>query len=151
MVTMAGTQKTQEEIVESLLNLEHDAIEAYTETINRLKDPVFIRTITEFKNDHLEHVRELSQIASNLGVTPPDGTMKSLLTKGKIVIADLGGDDAILAAMKTNEYDTVKAYENALERDFLSPELRACCEKGLMDERRHRDWMDEASKQAKAA
>lgn len=151
MVTMVGTQKSQEELVESLLNLEHDALEAYQETINRLKDPVFIKRITEFKHDHMSHVDQLSKIAASLGVTIPDGTMKSILTKGKIVIADLGGDDAILTAMKTNEYDTVKAYENALERDFLSPELRACCEKGLADEKRHRDWMDQASEQAKAA
>lgn len=151
MVTMVGTQNSPEKLVESLLNLEHDALEAYTETINRLKEPVYIQKITEFKQDHLAHVEQLSEIARQLGVEVPDGTMKSLLTKGKIVIADLGGDDAILAAMKTNEHDTVKAYENALERDFLSPALRACCEKGLADERRHREWMDQASKQAKAA
>lgn len=151
MVTMAGTQNTKEALVRSLLNLEQDALEAYTETIERLENPAFISQITAFKNDHLSHVDQLSGIAAQLGVPVPDGTMKSMLAKGKVVIADLGGDDAILKAMKSNENDTVKAYENALENDFLSPELRACCERGLADERRHRAWMEQAGEQAKAA
>jgi rubrerythrin len=151
MVTMVGTQNSNESLVKSLLNLEHDAIEAYDETIERLEDSMYAQKVSEFKQDHLKHVEKLSAIARQLGVEIPDGTAKAMLTKGKIVIADLMGDDAILMAMKTNEYDTVAAYENALKKDFLTAELRACCEQGLADERKHRDWMDQASKQAKAA
>lgn len=151
MVTMAGKQNNKEDLVKSLLNLEHDALAAYEETLKRLKDQASVKQIAEFKQDHLRHIEKLSALASQYGVEHADGTMKSMLTKGKIVIADLGGDDDILTAMKTNEYDTVAAYENALERDFLTPELRECCVEGLADEKRHRDWMDRMSKQLKAA
>jgi hypothetical protein len=42
-----------------------------------------------------------------MGRTPPkEGDMKALLTKGKVVIAGLMGDAAILQAMRTNEADT---------------------------------------------
>ena len=40
--------------------------------------------------------------------------MKALLTKGKVVIAGLMGDEAILQAMRTNEADTNTAYERAV-------------------------------------
>ena len=63
----------------------------------------------------------------------------------------IGDDKAILTAMKTNEYETVMAYENALRKDFLTTELRGVCEKGLSDEQRHRDWMDRAAKAGKKA
>lgn len=151
MVTMVGKQKNKEDLVSSLLNLEHDAIEAYDATIKRLKAPDLVQQISAFKQDHLRHIEELARFAGEYGIDMPDGTMKSILTKGKIVIADMGGDDAILGAMKTNEFDTVSAYENALENDYLSPALRQCCEHCLADEIRHRDWMDQMSKQLKAA
>ncbi len=77
---------------------------------------------------------------------------KSLLTVGRIKIADLvGGDDTILNAMKTNEYETVMAYEHALEKDFVTGELKSICEKSLNDERRHRDWMDQTANRSKKA
>jgi hypothetical protein len=39
-----------------------------------------------------------------MGRTPPkEGDMKPLLTKGKVVIAGLMGDEAILRVMRTNE------------------------------------------------
>ena len=50
-----------------------------------------------------------------MGRTPPkEGDMKALLTKGKVVIAGLMGDEAILQAMRTNEADTNTAYERAV-------------------------------------
>ena len=44
---------------------------------------------------------------------PTEGDMKQMLTTGKIALADMMGDAAILRAMKTNEDDTVAAYERA--------------------------------------
>ena len=41
--------------------------------------------------------------------------MKAILTQGKVVLADMFGDSAILKAMKTNEDDTVTAYDRACE------------------------------------
>jgi rubrerythrin len=147
MVTLAGTQKDIKSLVEAITNLEFDALEAYQETIERLENKNYARQIEEFKQDHLRHVEGLTKISKELNMKVGDGSVKSILTKGKIVIADLAGDDnAILTAMKTNEYDTVAAYENALKQNFLTPELRELCEKAAADERRHRDWMYETAK-----
>ena len=60
--------------------------------------------MAEFKRDHLRHITELGDILSPMGRTPPkEGDMKALLTKGKVVIAGLMGDEAILRVMRTNE------------------------------------------------
>ncbi len=152
MVTLAGTQNNEKDLVEALLKLEQNALEAYDETIKRLEDKSFSDKISSFRQDHYDHVNALSRIATTIGAELQESGAKSLLTAGKIVIADIVSDDsAILKAMKTNEYETVMAYENALKKDFLSPELRQICEKGLSDERRHRDWMDQAAKDDKKA
>ena len=150
MVTLAGTQNNEKDLIEALWKLEENALEAYDETIERLENKEYARQIAEFRNDHNQHVQALAQCARACGAEAQEPGGKSMLTKGKIVIADMVGNDSlILDAMKTNEYETVMAYENALKKDFLSPELRALCEKGLADERRHRDWMDRTADMAK--
>jgi hypothetical protein len=75
----------------------YDAADAYQAAIDRLKDSRCRARLTEFKSDHLRHVEELSQILSRMGRTPPSGgDMKSILTSGKVVMAGLMGDEAIL-------------------------------------------------------
>lgn len=146
MVTLAGTQNNAKDLVAALLKLEYNAIEAYDETVERLENKQFSDQIAKFRQDHYQHVEALEQCGSKLGVDVDGPGAKSMMTKGKIVVADaIGDDESILNAMKTNEYETVMAYENALKKDFLTPDLRALCEKGLADERRHRDWMDRAA------
>ena len=147
MVTFAGTQNNAKDLVEALLKLEMNALEAYDATIEKLENPEYARQVATFRQDHYDHVQALTVFAQRLGVQVPGPGGKSLLTKGKVVIADMIGDDGtILSAMKTNEYETVMAYENALKHDFLTPDLRSLFEKGLSDERRHRDWMDMTAK-----
>ncbi len=55
--------------------------------------------------------------------------MKQVLTTGKIPRTDLAGDGAILKAMKTNEYDTVSAYERASSHKDAIPRSRASSRK----------------------
>jgi len=145
MTTLVGTQKTEAELVESLLNLEQDALAAYNETISRLKTPAFIQQVTAFRADHLRHIEELSAYARQINVHIPDGTPKAMMTKGKVIIATLMGDNAICMAMKTNENDTVTAYERAAVCDFITSELKDICERAHQDERKHREWFSNAT------
>jgi rubrerythrin len=55
------------------------------------------------------------------------------------------GDGAILSAMRSNEEDTVTAYERASRHAEATPEARAIFERAHADELRHRDWMSNAS------
>ncbi|WP_370283577.1 DUF2383 domain-containing protein [Pseudooceanicola sp.] len=145
MPTTVGTESTAADLVKNLLTLEHDAIAAYDSTIERLESAEYRQQIETFRRDHEAHVQDLGRIADSMGIEKPtEGDMKQWLTTGKVALADLAGDNAILKAMKTNEDDTVAAYQQALENEITGAELRPLVEKGLADERRHRAWMESA-------
>jgi hypothetical protein len=98
--------------------------------------------LARFKEDHLRHTAELGEALRGMGVTPPSGgDIKSMLTQGKVVMAGLVGDEAILRAMRTNEADTNTAYERAVQFPNTQAEIRDILEAGLADERRHCAWI----------
>lgn len=147
-----GSQTSTEhhhEIIEQLndlIELDFDAVAAYQASIERLDSAAFRQQLTEFKADHDRHIRELGQVVTALGGRPKSsGDAKKVLTKGKVVLAGLAGDEAVLKAMKTNEDETNSKYEKALDRvgPVASPQIRAVLERGLDDERRHRAWLIE--------
>ena len=147
MTTTVGTENTLESMLEDLVQLDYDAADAYQAAIDRLKDARFRSTLAEFKRDHLRHITELGDILSSMGRTPPkEGDMKALLAKGKVVIAGLMGDEAILQAMRTNEADTNTAYERAVQFKGLPSNTRDVLQRGLEDERRHCEWILEQLK-----
>ncbi len=151
MATTVGTETTISELVEDLLYLEHDAIAAYDSAIEKLEDPEAKRELSRFREDHTQHVSVLTEIARELGIPAPrEGDMKQLLTTGKVAVAGMMGDGAILKAMKTNEDDTVAAYERASRHEDAIDRSRAFFAKALADERRHRSWMEEYA-QSRAA
>ena len=143
MVTMVGNEDGIKDLVTNLIYLEHDAIAAYDNCIERLDDEALSARIAEFKQDHLRHLDVLRRIAAETGAEAPvEGDMKQILTTGKIVLADLRGDAAILKTMKTNEDDTVTAYERASRHPDAIPESKAFFMEAHQDELRHREWME---------
>jgi uncharacterized protein (TIGR02284 family) len=148
MTTTVGTENTLEDLLEDLVQLDYDAADAYQAAIDRLENSSFRSALAEFKRDHLRHITELGDILSSMGRAPPkEGDMKALLTKGKVVIAGLMGDESILQAMRTNEADTNTAYERAVNFKGLQANTRDVLERGLEDERRHCGWILETLKQ----
>lgn len=147
MVTMVGNESTINDLVTNLISLEFDAIAAYDSCIERLENPQLSSQIAAFKQDHLQHLDVLREMAREIGTEAPvEGDMKQMLTTGKIALADLMGDAAILKAMKTNEDDTVTAYGRAAVHKDAIPKSRAFFEKALKDEERHRAWMDNTAR-----
>ena len=142
MATTVGTEDTITDLVTNLILLERDAIAAYESTISRLSDPALSQQVETFRQDHLQHLEVLNQIATETGAdAPAEGDMKQMLTTGKIALADLFGDGAILKAMATNENDTVTAYERASAHPDAIEKSRAFFQKALADEQHHREWM----------
>ena len=72
---------------------------------------------------------------------PEEGDNEADATTGRSANGDLMGDAAILKAMRTNEEDTVTAYERASGHDQAMAEPRAFFERAHSDELRHREWM----------
>ncbi len=143
MATTVGTEDTIQDLVTNLIYLERDAIAAYESTIERLSHEALSTQVEAFRQDHLTHLSTLQEIAAETGAeAPEDGDMKQMLTTGKVAMAGLMGDAAVLNAMKTNEDDTVTAYERASTHQDAIPRSRAFFERALADERRHREWME---------
>jgi uncharacterized protein (TIGR02284 family) len=147
MATTVGSESKLEDLLEDLIALDYDAADAYQAAIDRLENSRFRARLAEFKADHLRHVEELGEIVTSMGRTPPKGgDMKSILTSGKVVMAGLMGDKAILEAMRTNEADTNTAYERAVNFSGLVSTTREVLQRGLEDERRHCEWILETQK-----
>jgi rubrerythrin len=144
MVTTVGTESDLQSLVTDFIQLEHDAIAAYRVCIDRLESSHRKERVREFLADHERHLSELRDIARAVGADVPDETsMKSMLTTGKVKLADMtGGDGAILRAMSTNETDTVTAYERGMKHADLDVGQRAVFERAHSDEQQHKSWMD---------
>lgn len=141
------TTQTNEQLVDwlnDLIALEFNAIAAYEAAIERLDDPAYTQKMGDFMGDHQRHVQQLADAVSVLGGRARErGDVKQLLTKGKVVLANIAGDKQILSAMKSNEDETNEKYEEAVrECSALSPpQISELLTLALQDERRHRDWI----------
>ena len=149
MVTMVGKQESFGEAMVSLLELEYDALEAYEAAIARIGDTIFKQSLTEFMTDHRRHISELTHLLTEHGYqdlpTGPSGG-KQWLTKGKVVIAGLIGDNTILLAMHSNEEDTNTAYERMVNRTDAWSETKTILTQALADERKHKAWLEQAQR-----
>lgn len=124
-----------------LVELDYDAVAAYKEAVDRIDDSSCKAKLKEFLKDHERHISDLSGVIRNEGGTPPDsGDIKKVLTKGKVQLADIAGDEAILKAMKTNEDETTSKYESMVDEGFPS-HIHTILQQGLEDERRHKAWI----------
>lgn len=145
MATTIGDEDDLNTLLEHLIELDHDAIEAYEAAIERLDDDRYKQPLKDFCEDHAKHTRNLGEWLRADGVKPPEGAgAKAMLTKGKVVMADLMGDEQILKAMLSNEGDTNTAYERAVANPVASPEVKRALQENLADERRHKQWLEEA-------
>jgi rubrerythrin len=143
MTTLVGTQTSFESALINAIELDYDAAEAYQAAIDRIDDPSYKQKLQEFKQDHLRHIKELSEILEKRGVEVPTGpSIKQWLTKGKVVIANLISDVAVLEAMYDNEKDTNTAYERLSKREDQWEDARLIILGALDDERRHKNWLD---------
>jgi uncharacterized protein (TIGR02284 family) len=144
MAMAAGIQPDLGDLLHRLTELDYDAIEAYQAALLRFEDTRYRSRMSSFEQDHTRHVHELSVLLRAMDREPPEGPdMKKYLSTGKVVIAGLINDRAILMAMITNEDDINVAYERAVARTDLSVEIRDLLERHLSDERRHREWFRE--------
>ena len=131
------------EKLNDLIQLDHDAIEAYEAAIERLDSPDYRAKMQEFCDDHRRHTSELGAQVRTLGGTPKQkGDFMALLTKGKVVIGNLAEDRGILMAMNANEAVTNKTYEHVLEKLAGHADIEPLVRRNLEDERRHKAWIE---------
>ncbi len=129
-------------ILNDLLQLDHDALSAYSVAIATLKNAEHRERLRTFRSDHERHVRELSELIKNRGATPinvmhlPTGVFKLALQGA----AGLGGDMSVLVSFKANERqmrDKYSRYAFLAFPEDVSPILNAAA----ADEEKHYAWV----------
>jgi uncharacterized protein (TIGR02284 family) len=133
-------------LLDSLIKLDADAIQAYQSAINELSaDPEAQKKLREFMGDHERHVRDLTNEVMRLGATPVRATpdLKGFFLKGFTAIRSAMGVEQALKAMQGNEDLTNRTYRDALQDPDLPDESRALVQRNYADEQRHLKWITE--------
>lgn len=129
-----------------LCKYDFDAIAAYEAAIDRVDDKDARIQLKVLCDENKNHTVALNRFLSQRGENPVTGpdSMK-LLTKGKVVLADMISDEKIIEAMVSNEKQMIKKYREALEMDGLTAQERSILAKHHNDEKRHQAWLEELS------
>ncbi|MES2642981.1 MAG: DUF2383 domain-containing protein [Myxococcota bacterium] len=130
-------------LLNELIHLDIDAVRAYGQAIDNIRDTAVRQTLTGFRADHERHVTELSALVRNYGGEPahrPD--LKGVLLEGMTAIRSAMGEGPALRAMRDNERFTNRRYVKALETPGLPDEVRNLIASNREDERRHLAWIE---------
>lgn len=127
-----------------MLQLDHDAVHAYTLAAKLLKSEVHRNTIESYRADHERHIRELTELVRAHGGIPmqlphPTGPFKlAVQAAGK-----LGGDRGVLLAFKANERQVRDKYRRVANRQHPE-DVAVVLQRAAADEAKHYAWALEA-------
>lgn len=147
---MDTTNRDEAELIgqlEDLIQLDHDAVQAYGLALSALRSETLRATIEQFRADHERHITELTQLIHSRGATPialmhlPSGAFKLALQGVGSVAARLGsGDVAVLLAFKANERQVRDKYRR-IAREPHPSDVTSVLARAADDEARHYAWV----------
>ena len=127
-----------------LVELDYNAVEAYSLAVDKIENEDYKAPLQKFQQDHERHIKEINEILVNHNqesIKKP--TTKQWLLKGKVLLADITGDDKnILKAMDSIEEESNKAYEEANQHKDIWNDITTILKQGLEDERKHKKWIE---------
>lgn len=99
----------------SLIKLDVDAVEAYGQAIKHIKYDDIRQQLTDFQDDHRDHISNLSAVVREFGGEPvkPSPDFKGYLIEGFTALKSITSTKGALEAMETNEKLTNRKYEEA--------------------------------------
>jgi len=134
-----------------LLQLDHDALQAYDLAIAALRSARHRDTLRRFRADHERHVSELTDLIRTLNAVPVQlphlqtGPFKlAMQALGGAAGALGGGDGAVLLAFKANERQTRDKYRRVADLVDLPPSMTSIIRRAAADEATHYAWALEA-------
>jgi len=130
-----------------LAQLDIDAVNAYETALKKIDDKETHNTISQFRQDHLQHVEELNSLIRKLGGKPVEFTqdLKGYLIEGMTALRSVTGTKGALNAMEMNEIITNKNYSEATQENTNFPdEVCALLKKNYADEQRHLTFVRQA-------
>jgi len=142
---MASTKhdKGVVELLNELVELEHDALSAIQAAEEHLRDDRDRVQIEAFRASHRTHLAELDDLILGRDGTPAaHGDFHELLRRAKVMLGALAGEQAILVAMKSNADALATRYEAATTDSRLTDRERGVLDRALADERWHSAWFE---------
>ncbi len=126
----------------SLIQLDIDAVHAYDQAIKNIDDPVIRDRMADFRGDHQSHITDLSALVRKMAGAPPafSPDFKGFLLQGFTAIRSATGTAGALKAMETNEKLTNRTYSDAVGWNW-TPEAKVMVEKNFSDEKRHLEYI----------
>lgn len=125
-----------------LLQLDHDAVNAYTVAIDTLKSDDFRERLVAFRSDHKRHIEEIAALVRSRGATPVElphvstGPFKLAMQAA----AAPGSDAVILLAFKANERQVRDKYRERSRREYPA-EVAEVLRRAAVDEDTHYMWV----------
>jgi uncharacterized protein (TIGR02284 family) len=134
--------KSMLEKLNSLVQLDIDAVYCYDEAIKRIAEDDIATTLQAFRGDHEKHIDDLSEIVTSNGgrATRRSPDMKGILLQGMTALRSATGTEGALKAMEMNEKKTNEEYDQAQAWD-VPPSIHEVLAKNLDDERRHLEYV----------
>lgn len=129
--------------LQSLAQLDIDAIHAYTAAIDRIDLNDVKNKLMVFRKDHERHVTDLAPHIGQLGGVVPTRTpdFKGFILQGFTAIRSMISNESALKAMKTNEELTNKNYAKALELEFPQ-NIKEVIQRNRDDELHHLEFIN---------
>lgn len=127
----------------SLIQLDIDAVKAYGMALRNIDLPVVAEQIRRFQDDHQRHVTELSPFVLRHGGEAPKLTadFKGFVIAGFTAIRSATGIEGALKAMKTNELLTNSSYQKAVGMG-LPADVSTVVQRNFEDEQRHLKYIE---------
>lgn len=125
-----------------LLELDHDAVNAYTLAIESLENAQWRADLIEFRGDHERHVRDLRALIEARGGEPadhahfPTGVFKAAVQAASAA----GGDREVLLAFKSNERQVRDKYARIADQEHPA-DVAGVLRRNARDEERHYTWV----------
>ncbi len=132
-------------LLKRILFLANDLCLAYGTAIRRIDEDSIRETLIEMDKSHDRYRVELSDFICELGYDAPDtGGLHGVVERGRVIVADLSGDGAILRAMAKNEAELLAAYEEAAQQSGLPQKISEFLARAVLYEKTHRQYFDDA-------
>lgn len=128
-----------------LLQIDREALATYQAAAKRLEGAEVRRGLEGFVADCRRHLDELERCA-HAGAPPDEQATqeRQLLRAGRMMLAQVLGDRAVLRTLRDVVRIGTAAYAEALADGSLGPSARAVVARAARDERRHRRWLRHA-------
>jgi ketosteroid isomerase-like protein len=127
-----------------LLQLDHDAVEAYTIAIDLVRSTRFRDSLVEYRADHKRHIEEIAALVRARGGLPTE--LPHATAPLKLTVQALGaapGDVTLLLAFKAVEGQARDKYQRYATRTWPA-DVADVVKAAAADEQRHYQWVEQS-------